>query len=62
MSTRKGNVVFMDDLIHEAEKIAMQVLSDRKNEILKVYQNLNNENSHKMNEIPVFMLDRGSSG
>ncbi len=35
MSTRKGNVVFMDDLIHEAEKIAMQILSERKNDVDK---------------------------
>jgi arginyl-tRNA synthetase len=33
MSTRRGNVVFMDDLIHEAEKIAMQILSERKNNV-----------------------------
>ena len=35
MSTRKGNVVFMDDLIYEAEELALQILNDRKKEIEK---------------------------
>jgi len=35
MSTRKGNVVFMDDLIYEAEELALQILKDRKREIEK---------------------------
>ena len=30
MSTRKGNVVFMDDLIIEAEKLAKEILMERK--------------------------------
>ncbi|CAI8222626.1 MAG: Arginine--tRNA ligase [Methanobacteriota archaeon] len=30
MSTRKGNVVFMDDLIYEAEELALEILSQRK--------------------------------
>ncbi len=33
MSTRKGNVVFMDDLIFEAEKMAMKILLGRKNDL-----------------------------
>ena len=33
MSTRKGNVVFMDDLIFEAEEIALKLLSERNNKI-----------------------------
>lgn len=35
MSTRKGNVVFMDDLILEAEEIALKILSERKGELNK---------------------------
>ena len=35
MSTRKGNVVFMDDLIYEAEELALQILKERKKEIEK---------------------------
>ena len=30
MSTRRGNVVFMDDLIFEAEELALKILSERK--------------------------------
>ena len=30
MSTRKGNVVFMDDLIYEAEELALEILNQRK--------------------------------
>ena len=35
MSTRKGNVVFMDDLIYEAEELALEILNQRKMDIEK---------------------------
>jgi len=35
MSTRKGNVVFMDDLIYEAEELALEILNQRKIDIEK---------------------------
>jgi NAD+ synthase len=33
-----------------------KTLSDRENEVLKIYKNLNNKNKHKMNNIPIFKL------
>ena len=35
MSTRRGNVVFMDDLIFEAEEIALKILAERKDDLQK---------------------------